>query len=288
MQKSFTLVEVLVVLGILLILIGLTVPAFRFFSSGESLKNSAGEVIGVLRAAQGKTLASEGANQWGVYFSTSTNQYVLFRGSSYASRNASLDEPHNLASEVEIYQADLGGGIEVVFDRVTGKTNFPGNLSLRLKKDALKTETVYVEGSGRVGSVDPLAKSDANRLKDSRHVHFDYSRLIATSSETISLIFIFDSQTATTTVGIANNLKNGQIFWEGEIDVVGQAQKIKIQTHRLNNPDTQFSINRDLRYNTRALSVEISGDSSGDLVRYDADSQTIQGTSIYAANLSWQ
>ncbi|MDO8424316.1 MAG: prepilin-type N-terminal cleavage/methylation domain-containing protein [bacterium] len=287
-QSAFTLIEVLVVLGILTILVGLTIPAFRYFGSGASLKNSTGEVISILRTAQNKTLASEGANQWGVYFSTSTNQYVLFQGTNYASRNASFDEPHNPSSGVEIYQADLGGGGEVVFDRVTGRTNFPGSLSLRLKTEPLKVETVYIESSGRAGTANPSIPGDEDRLKDSRHVHFNYSRFVATSTEKVNLIFTYDSQVFTKEIIIADNLKEGQFYWEGEVSVGGENQRIEIQTHSLDNPNTQFSIRRDGRYNTKALTVEINGDASGDLIRYDASGQTAKGASIYVSEPFWQ
>ncbi|MBI4101711.1 MAG: hypothetical protein HY443_01980 [Candidatus Nealsonbacteria bacterium] len=289
-KGGFLLVELLTIVGILAILAALAISSFRYFERGSGLKNEAGEIIGILRIAQNKTLASEGADQWGVYFSSSTNpqQYILFRGANYASRNPSFDEPHSVTVKTELYQTDLGGGDQVVFDRITGRTSFPGSFSLRLKTDPSRVETVYVESSGMVGLVSPSVPSEEDRLTDSRHVHFDYSRLVATSTETIKFIFTFDGQEASTTIGIANNLKNGQIFWEGEISAGGETQKIEIRTHRLNNPDTQFSVHRDLRYNTKALSLEISGDASGNLISYDVNGQTTKGVSIYAANPAWQ
>lgn len=285
-QNGFSLIEILLVLGLLIILVGFAIPTFRYFNSGANLKKSAGEIIGALRAAQSKTMASEGANQWGVYFSTSTNQYVLFQGANYGSRNTSFDEPHDLSLQTEIYQTDLGQ--EVVFDRVTGKTNFTGSLSLRLKTDPLKTETIYVESSGRVGTANPLTPSQENRLKDSRHVHFDYSRFITVSAETVKLIFTYDSQTYTKEIIMADNLKEAQFYWQGEISVGGESQNIEIQTHSINSPGTQFSIHRDRRYNTKALTVEISGDASGGLISYDASGQTVKGNSIYVSEPIWQ
>ena len=87
--------------------------------------------------------------------------------------------------------------------------------------------------------------SDENRIKDSRHVHFDYSRVIFTATERLILTLDYDSSPIIQEIIIANNLQDGQIFWQG--------QNIKIQTHRLNSPDTQFSIHRDKRYNTTGI-----------------------------------
>lgn len=285
-MKSFTLVEVLLVFGILIILAGLAIPSFYYFNAGTVLNNSTSEIISVLREAQSKTLASEGASQWGVYLSASTSQYILFQGANFASRNASLDQIHDLSSKVEIYQSDLGS--EIVFDRLTGKNDLPGSFSLRLKAVPSKTQTIYVENSGRVGVANPLIPDQEGRLKDSRHVHFNYSRFIEAGAEIARLIFTFDSQTFTKEIIMADNLKDSQFYWEGEISVGGENQKIKIQTHSLNNPTTQFSIHRDMRYNTKALTLEISGDVSGNLIIYDASGQTAQGSSIYVSEPSWQ
>jgi len=293
---GFTLVEVLTIVGILIVLTGMAVPAFRFFGRESDLNNSAEEIINTLRLAQNKTLASEGASQWGVYFSTTTtpHQYILFEGSSFASRATSSDEVHQLSKSIEIYEIDLWGGNEVVFEKVTGytsSTSQTGKVSIRLKDEPSKTKTIYVENSGLISLTSPSILSDQNRLKDSRHVHFDYTnRQISTSTEKIILTFTYDTSSTTKEIIIADNIKDNQIYWEGEVNVDGEIQKLKIHTHKLNDPATgsQFCIHRDRRYNTKAITIEISGDSSGNLISYDAAGQTIKGNSIYVSEPIWQ
>jgi len=290
---GFTLIELLVIVGISLILILLAFPNFRFFGKESDLANSAQEIVNTLRLAQNKTLASEKASQWGVYFKTSTqpHQYTLFEGSSFASRVTSSDEVHQLPKSIEIYEIDLWGGSEVVFERVTGyasSTSQIGKVSIRLKDEPSKEKTIYVENSGLISLTNPSTPSDQDRLKDSRHVHFDYNRKISTSTEKLILTFTYDTSITTKEIIIAEKIKDDQIYWEGEVDVGGEIQKLKIHTHRLNNLDTQFCIHRDRRYNNKALKVEISGDSSGELIKYDASGQTTKGTSIYVSEPSWQ
>ena len=289
-QKSFTLVELLVIVGIMITLTAISVPAFHFFKSESELSNSAEEITNTLRLTQNKTLASEKASQWGVYFETSTqpHQYILFEGSSFASRATSSDEVHQLPKLIEIYEIDLWGGNEVVFEKVTGYTSSTsqiGKVSIRLKDEPLKTKTIYVENSGLISLTNPSTLSDQNRLKDSRHVHFDYTRQISTSTEKLILIFTYDTFSTTKEIIIADNIKDNQVYWEGEVDAGGEIQKIKIHTHKLNDPATgsQFCIHRDRRYNNKALEIKISGDSSGDLIKYSADGSTATGTSIYVS-----
>ena len=283
MKNSFgtTLVELLVTVAVLLILTGMAIPAFNFFRRESDLSNNAEEIINSLRLAQNKTLASEGESQYGVYFddTTSPHQYTLFKGIDFASRDISFDEVRKLSKWMEIYEINLGGVNEVVFNRITGLTSQSGNVSLRLKTDITKTRTIYVESSGQVGLTTPSTPTDG-RIEDSRHVHFDYSRVIETTTE--KLILTFDT-TITKEIIIADYLKDNQIYWEEEVDVNGDIQKVKIHTHRLNNPDTQFCVHRDRRYNNKILTITISGDGSGDLISYIAEGQESRGTSIYLA-----
>jgi len=288
LNKGVTFIELLVIVGILVILTVISVPTLLFFQREADLNNSTEEIINTLRLAQNKTLASEGASQYGAYFdsTTSPHQYTLFKGTDFASRDSSSDEIHKLPKVVEFYEINLGGGNEVVFDRVTGETGQPGNVSLRLKTDLTKTKTVYIESSGQVGQTSSFPTN--GRLEDSRHVHFDYSRVIDTTTE--KLILTLDT-TVTKEIIIADYLKDDQIYWEGEVDVGGDIQKLRIHTHRLNNPDTQFCVHRDRRYNDKALDIDISGDGGAtpNLIGYSSDGlTTTKGSSIYVSEPGWQ
>ena len=154
-KNSFTLIELLVIIGTMIVLMALAAPAFRRFQKESELTNSAEEIINTLRLAQNKTLASEGASQWGVYFSTSTSpqQYVLFQGTDYDSRVVSSDEIHKLPKSIEIYEINFEDNSSIVFERISGKVSasIKQSISLRLKTDPSKTRTIYIENSGQVG-----------------------------------------------------------------------------------------------------------------------------------------
>jgi len=284
-KLGFSLVELLIIMGIVIIAASLVIPSFSVFRKESDLINNTEEIINILRIAQNKTMASEKDSQWGVYFSTSTlpHQYALFKGSSYESRDVSADKVYALSQRVEFYEIDFLGGTELVFDRIKGTTSQSGKISLRLKEDVSKNKQIFVQSSGQITSIQGITPADTNRIKDSRHVHFDYNRHIETSTETLKLIFSHNSSTTTRDIVIIDNMKEGQIYWEGQFDVGGESQKLKIHTHRLNSPDTQFCIHRDRRYNTKTLKIEISGDTTGDLIGYDVEGQTTKGTSIYVS-----
>ena len=291
-NSGFTLVELLTILGILIVITATAVPAYRRFQKETDLTNSVEEIMNVLKVAQSKTLASEEDSQWGIYFSTITtpHKYTLFKGTDYASRDVSSDKVYSIPSLVEIYEIDLAGANqEIVFDRLTGMTEQYGQISLKLRENVLETKTIIIENSGQIFHEQAIF-DDQNRIKDSRHVHLDYSRSINVFTETLILTFTYNSFSVIENIDISNNMRDNQIDWEGEIEVDGKTQKLKIHTHKLNDAmlGTQFCIHRDRTYNNKILKIKLSADLSGDLIKYDAYGQTTQGTSIYVTEPAWQ
>lgn len=286
-SQAFTLIEILVVIGIIIILAAVAVPGLGTFQKESALHNSTEEIINTLRLAQNRTLASESSSKYGVYFDnvSSPHRYTLFKGSSYAARDTVFDEVFLIPKSVEIASISLGGGNEVVFDRIVGTTSQFGQISLELVSDSTKTTTIYIESSGIVGTTVPPSPSDAARIKDSRHVHIDYvGRTIDTNTEKLVLRF----SVAVKELPFASYLQGGQFYWEGEVNDGGEIQKLKIHTHRLNDSFvTQFSIHRDRRFNTEPLIIDINAPidpDPGTLAQYDASGDVTPGTSTYVSS----
>ena len=290
-ERGFTMLDMLLVLGVFGVLIILSLPALRGFQKETDLTNTVAEVVSILRVAHSRTVSSEGDIQHGVYFnaSTSPHQYTLFRGASYASRTVTFDEVYELPDAVNFSIISFGGGKELVFDRITGNTSQSGSTVLILSADSTKTETIYVESSGNIEVGSSVAGTDTDRVKDSRHMHVDYNgRAISTATETITLDF--SPSPTTQTIVIIDNMSGGQILWEGTVLVDGKNQGLKVHTHKLNDGlDSQFSIHRDRRFNTKPMKMTISGDGSGKIIEYDAAGTIVTGgESIYVATTTQQ
>jgi prepilin-type N-terminal cleavage/methylation domain-containing protein len=282
-QRGFTLVEVLVVVGIIGLFLGMSALQLGLFWRGSYVQNTARETAATLQLAQSKTLGSQDASQYGVYFDTQSNphRYTLFQGLSYDSRNIAQDEITLLNKEIEISSVALGGASEVVFVRLSGQASVEGQIVFRQIADPTNTRTITILSSGVVEEGAATVPSDASRIKDSRHVHVPYQgRTIATSSESVRLIF----PDTTFSFVIAGNMSAGQILWEGDVVSQGETQHVKVHTHMLNDPaqGTQFCVHRDRSKNTKSLQVELSGDVTGNLIFYDTAGAITQGTSIYA------
>src|SRR3989344_3437250 len=135
-SRGFTFIELLVVIGMIAVLASGALIAYRAASGGIEPKTNAFKIVDVLNLARQRTIASLGASNYGVHFET--NQFVLFKGTVY---NAS--DPNNifysLPAALEIADVSLaGGGSEVAFDRITGKTAQSGSLKAPLVNDTSK------------------------------------------------------------------------------------------------------------------------------------------------------
>ena len=299
-KSGFTLIEIIVVVTILSIISTIVISNFPLFNKRTDVENNIQEFANVLRLAQNKTLSSENNSQHGVYINTavSPNRYVLFKGTSYATRDSDFDQNYSLTKTVEFFGISLGGASEIVFSKLGGDSAQSGNISIRLISDTSQIKTVYIANSGVIDFSVVSAPSDSSRVKDSRHVHFDYSRTIATDTENITLNF--NNGAVIESFPISAYLTGGQIDWSETISVEGVDQTIKIYTHRLNNTDTQFSVHRNRMLNDKSLKITISGDVSGNLIEYSANGSTVNeltsldcstggsGLSINISNCVWQ
>lgn len=286
MQKQgFTFIELLVVIGILSLLLTLSLLAFRPFEREKVLEGASQELTATLEEAQNNTLASENEGSWGVSFDilATPHTYTLFQGSSFASRNEAHDKVHVLPLSIEFSSLNMEDN-EVVFSRLTGFPTSAGDAGLRQKGEVQETR-VFVAANGDIETADPGTPSDASRVKDTRHVHLSYTKIINTANEIITLTFSNQGSPITENIVIASNLVAGQLFWEGTVSVGGQDQKLKVQTHFLNDAiqDTQFSVHRDKRVNTKAFALTISGDTTGNLIQYDDSGELTNGTSLYVS-----
>lgn len=284
-QKSFTLIEVLVVIGVMLILFVTTVVGLRLFQKKSDLDINAQGIISILRVAQSKTLASEEESQYGVYFddTTTPNQYILFKGDSYINRDNSYDKVYKFPDSVEISQINLGEGKETVFSRLEGNALPAGDFTIRLIENPPETKKIYIENSGLITLTSSSIIAEG-RTADSRHVHFDYNQN-AQNALTLRLIFP-DYLSDNYDIPFQDYLDAAktEFDWEGTVLVGPEGnkteQKLRIHTHSLTSFDAQFCVHRDRRYNDKALNITLDTEN---LINFTAVGEESKGSSFWVA-----
>ncbi len=138
-QAGFTIMEMIVTLGILVILLGLTTPFVVHFYRRYQLDNERSILLSILRQARNLSMDGESTSDHGVQ--VATNQFTLFTGTSYTLRDTSKDQTFSRVNNVT-----ATGSSSITFRYLTGKSS---SSSFTLD-DGTKTGKIYVNTEGRI------------------------------------------------------------------------------------------------------------------------------------------
>lgn len=138
-DKGFTIMEVMISLGIFLILLGLTTPFVLQFYNRYQLDAERTTFIALLRQARAMSLTGENGATHGVYLASS--QFTIFEGVSYATRDTSIDQTFERNSSV-----DITGPSETLFRYLTGTS---ASQSFNLT-NGTKQGIIYVNKEGSI------------------------------------------------------------------------------------------------------------------------------------------
>ena len=145
-QNGFSLIEIIIAMAIGAVLVAVVVISFSSLRNSKTVDISADQILSVINEARVKSVSSEDYSRFGVHFETS--RVVLFKGDIFTEPNSSNTETL-LSSLAEISDISLnGGGADMVFQKLTGKTSNGGSLRVRLKSDNNKYKTISVKSTG--------------------------------------------------------------------------------------------------------------------------------------------
>lgn len=144
-HNGFTLLETLITLALVMALTALVFGAFTRYNEGRALESARSNVLALLESARERTLASKKGIAYGVYFAA--DRAVLFEGVVYAT-STETNNPFIVDSRVRIAPIALsGGGVSVLFKRLTGETNQYGSITLALLRGTA-TSTIAIPQTG--------------------------------------------------------------------------------------------------------------------------------------------
>lgn len=137
-KKGFTLLELLLSVAIISLLAGLSLPVYRTLMQKNDLDIATTTTALSLRRAQVLSQAVDGDTTWGV--KTQTGSIVIFKGTSYATRDSTFDETFDVPTSISI-----SGTTEYVFSKLTGLPQATGTVNLSTESDA-RTVTMNTKG----------------------------------------------------------------------------------------------------------------------------------------------
>ena len=122
-KNGFTLTELLVVLGIITLMLGISTAAYKSFQFKTDIDSAQNSVVQSLRRAQILAQGVNGDSNWGVYIQGGS--VTVFKGNDYFGRDISADELTEISNRI-----NLGATYEVVFSKFSGEPGWTGDVVL--------------------------------------------------------------------------------------------------------------------------------------------------------------
>ncbi|MDD4989423.1 MAG: type II secretion system protein [Candidatus Pacebacteria bacterium] len=147
-SRGFSLVELLVVVGILAILVVVVGPKVVGFYSAYQLDTLSQDLVQTIRLADMRAMQSEGSSPYSVHLvNGSGGSFTLYRGTNFASRDTNYDEVHSLPNSLSLTYS--GAGPEINFTKLEGITANTGSITITWP-DGNQSKTVTVNSYGVV------------------------------------------------------------------------------------------------------------------------------------------
>jgi prepilin-type N-terminal cleavage/methylation domain-containing protein len=144
-KNGFTLIEIVVVMGIMAILLTIVFASFNAFDRSQGVDKDVETIVAMVRQAQNQTLGSKNLSQYGVKLATTS--VTLFAGATYTSSDPA-NEVFALHAGNTIQNISLtASSTSIVFQRLTGNTVQEGTFVVRSADGQFsRTVTMYKTG----------------------------------------------------------------------------------------------------------------------------------------------
>ncbi len=144
-NSGFTLFEIVIVIGIIVLVSALLLFPLSSFRVEAILDGAAEETLALLHEARERTVSSDGASRYGVYFES--NQVTLFKGASFPGAGDANNKVIFLNSRLALStSAGLASG--AIFERLTGALANGGTVTISLISDNTKQRVIEISAAG--------------------------------------------------------------------------------------------------------------------------------------------
>ncbi|MDP3901795.1 MAG: prepilin-type N-terminal cleavage/methylation domain-containing protein [bacterium] len=138
-RRGITLLELIVVLGLLAIIFMIGLPTGIDFYNTYQFRAEINTVASLLEQARSKALTNNNESNWGFYIDY--ENFVIFEGDSYAERDVAEDRIFDRADTVNI-----SGPGELVFEQLSGRV---ASSTLTIS-DYRRSVNIFINSEGAV------------------------------------------------------------------------------------------------------------------------------------------
>ena len=147
-KRGFTLVEILIAVGIIGLVSTLVIIPLASFRDSALLDGAAEEILALLHEARARTVSSDGASRYGVYLES--DKITLFKGASFPGAGDPNNKEVSLHNRLILTMSNsLVNGL--VFERLTGEVASGGTTTISLVSDNTKSRTIEISSIGAAG-----------------------------------------------------------------------------------------------------------------------------------------
>lgn len=149
-KRGFTAIELLIGLAVVVVIFSIALGPLRSFRDSQILASGTENILSFLKEARSQTVFSKNSSQYGVHFES--GRAVLFKGIVFTEPNTNNKE-FLLHDGLMISGWSLnGGGADIVFERLTGKTSQFGTVTISLKNNPSKVKIINIGETGAAGA----------------------------------------------------------------------------------------------------------------------------------------
>ena len=152
-HRAFTLIELLIVIGIIVIISGVTVVSLVGRRNTGDLTNTASQIAILLRQAQNDSLSQKSGMSWGVHFENATATapfYAFFSSTTYSASN--VTGYYRLPNTVGYLTSTLSSGssLNITFSQIAGTASASTSIGLYLISQPSSQSVISIASSGVV------------------------------------------------------------------------------------------------------------------------------------------
>ena len=145
-SRGFTLIEILLIMAITVGIFVFSSPYTVKFYNSNLVEESRSGIIDALLQARHNAVLQKNDSDFGVKINNDAHNYVLFQGSTYDSREDTLDDIYYLLDAITVSEPT-----EIVFSKLTGVPSATGTITITYGNFV---KEISIDDSGLVYKVD--------------------------------------------------------------------------------------------------------------------------------------
>ncbi|HAT73705.1 MAG: hypothetical protein US30_C0007G0047 [Candidatus Moranbacteria bacterium GW2011_GWF2_36_839] len=145
-MKGFTLVEIMLVVSLMVIVGTISVPVYQTVQLQNDLDLAISSITQTLHRAQILSQGSDGDSTWGAR--VSSGSVILFKGTTYASRDPLYDEVFEISPNLVISSSGFVSPTspELIFSKMLGEPTPYGTITLTTVSNQAKNIVINPKG----------------------------------------------------------------------------------------------------------------------------------------------